>query len=573
MRLRRYCTPKALFVSYLLLVLIFRIFMVSDFRVFAGFTGGPDDDLMVRDASSLIAHDWLGPFDKYTMAKGITFPVYLTVMNKFGIPFLLSNVFLEFAACVTFVMVMRKLIPNRFWLAVLYTILMFNPMATYYWTFNRVYRDSIYSYLVIFLFSCIISLFLNRYGSLLKTVWLSACSGFFLAAVWLAREDSPWVLPFVIAALLITALGICFNKKAAQKIKRLLALALVPGVLILSILLVSIINDHEYGYFGTNEFTSGNLPLLIKELSIIKPDVWNPRVPIPKSTREKAYAVSPTFTKIKGQLENNHTMRIEKGNPTCDIFVWILLDSVQNAGMKSASSTQKFYRQSAEEIQKAINEGKLQTRGGYMTIFESPWDNRYISPLFKALGETVHMTVFMEDHLHQKLGAANVPSTGPVNQIRTLERVTNNLAYNPAEPIPPQQKVDFFNKLASVYKFLNPAATVLAVAAYLYIFVRFLISIRTKKYIFFSEWIILTGLWMSYLVRMLLLSYSDVGTNFMLYPMYLAPGYWLIVMFNFSSLFIAGRSLWEIGQNHFRFGNIKHKDIKNEYNSTYGEFD
>lgn len=551
MRFREIRKPKYLFRCYIVLLLIIKLVLTAGIRVWATTDSPYDDGMMIQNAANLIAGKWLGAFNQYTLAKGVTFPLYTAMLNKLGIPLLLSIVFLCFFACLAFVLAIRKLIPNRFLLALLYTVLMFNPISTYFWTFNRVYRESIYSYLVIFLFSFIIAIFLNRFGSVRRVTLLGVGAGISLAAVWLAREDSPWVMPFVVVALAITAIGICLRKNLQHKAKRLLALAVTPAILIISVWGVSCINNRMYGVFLANEFTGGSLPVLMKELQSIKPDEWSPRTPIPKSTREAAYAVSPTFAKLKPYLENHGFVVLEKGNPTCDLLVWSVVDSVEQSGMTSAQASQLFYQKSAQEIQTAINQGKLKTRGGYTSVFLSPWDNRYIQPLFTSLLTTIKMTVFFEDSNGQPIPASNSVSSGSEIQLRQLEQVTNNLAYYTPADIPKKQgKIDLLNTITSIYKICNPAITIVGLLCYIYLFIQFIRNIRSKKGGLFEPWILLTGLWMSYLLRLALLAYSNVSCNFMLYPMYLAPSYWLILLSSFSSILIAGQDLFTRYHSH-----------------------
>lgn len=540
--MKKFFNSKTIFTLYILLILFIKILFSTGLKVWAFGENHYDDGMMIRDAIKLIDYKWLGHFDQYTLAKGITFPLFLAFINKIGLPYLLSVVLLEFAASLSFVLVIRKLIPNRFLLAVLYTILMFNPISTYYWTLNRVYRDSIYSYLVIFLFSAVIALFLNRYEPVKKLILPGIGAGLSLSAVWLAREDSPWIIPFVGLALAVIVVSVLLNKEIRQKSKRLLIVAFVPVILIVNILGVSAINYFAYGVFATNEFTGGSLPALIKELQSIQPDTWMAKVPVPKSTREKAYAVSPTFAKLKPVLENHAFVAAAKGNPTCDMFAWAVVDSVQFAGITDGRASQEFYKKSAEEIQAAVNKGELKTRGGYISVFESPWDSRYITPLFETLKDTIHMTVYLQSDKaagNGQLYAKNMNSSGSEAQIRDIEKVTNNLTYYTSQEIPTRQKkVDLINKITDIYSKLNPFFTVVGLICYLYLFARLLLSIRSKKFIHFEAWLILTGLYLSYLLRLLLISYSNVSCNYMLYPMYFGPCYWLIVMATFTGILI-----------------------------------
>jgi hypothetical protein len=544
MRTKKHTTKKSFFTIYIFVILLIRLILATGVRVWAFSDNQYDDGMMLRDAANLIAGNWLGKFDQYTLAKGITFPLYLSIIHKIGLPFIFGNVLLCFAASLTFVMVIKKIIQNRNSLIIIYTILMFNPIASASWTFQRAYRDSIYSYLVVILFSLIIAIYLNRDGSLQKISLYSIMSGFFLSAVWLAREDSPWVMPFVVVAIIITGFSIFFNKKCKQKIEKFLTLTLIPIFLILSIIVVSTINYVHYGVFATNEYTGGYLPDLFKSLTVIQPDDWLPDVPIPKSTREKAYEVSPTFAKLKPVLENHVFVATANGNASCSMLAWAIIDSVEYYGLKDGKSSQMFYKKSSQEINDAIKDGKLKTRGGYLFMFESPWNNRYIKPLIKSLVETLRMTIHMSEYKDMPLSAVNMNSFGTNDQVRELEYITNNLSYYKDEKISKRQtKLDIMNRISAIYYDLNPFFFVIGLLGYLYIALRFILSIQPKRYFLKDEFIILSGLFLSYILRLLLISYTDVCSIFMKYPMYLAPSYWLVLMFTSTSIFVAYRDI------------------------------
>jgi hypothetical protein len=579
MKIKKYFSRKNIFIFYLFIILLIRLILATGVRVWAFSDNHYDDGMMLKDASNFISSGWLGSFDQYTLAKGITFPLYLSLIHKIGLPFLFGNVLLCFVASLTFIMAIKKIIPNNNALAIIYTILMFNPIASASWTFQRVYRDSIYSYLVVILFSLIISIYLNRDSTIRKLLLLNLSSGFFLSSVWLAREDSPWVAPFVFVALIITACSIFFSQQYKQKLKKLIILTITPIFLVVSILTVSTINYVHYGVFATNEYTGGYLPDLFKALTIIQPDKWMAQVPIPESTREKAYEVSPTFAKLKPVLEKHPFVVNTGGNASCSMLAWAIIDSVEWYGLKDGKSSQQFYKQSAQEINTAIREGKLKTRGGYIFMFESPWDNRYIKPLIKSFGETLSMTIQMGQYYNSRnipfdsksnltmtmqtsqtknvnipLSARNITNYGNYSQVKQLENITNSLSYHQGEPIPKREtKLNVMNYISYIYYKFNPLFFFIGTLCYLYISLRFIFSIRKKKYFLGNEWVIMTGLLLSYLLRLLLISYTDVCSIFMKYSMYLAPSYWLVLMFTFASIFIATRDILK----RYNFSNNK----------------
>lgn len=526
-----------LYWGYLFFVLLVRLLLVSGLRVWSVAFDRYDDGLLINLATKLMKYRWLGEYNQGTLVKGVMFPFYLAVLNKLGLPFVFANVLLCFAACLAFVTAAGRFIRSRAVLCGIFTLLMFNPLASASWTLNRVYRDSIYSPLVLLLFAFVIELFAGRNGSLRRYWAYAVAAGLMLAAVWHTREDSAWVLPFVIAALLVTALLIIFEKGLPGKAQRVAATAAAPVILALSIVAVCTVNYLSYGVFIQNTLMDGSLPRLVKDLSCIKPDVFMPQVPVPLSTREKAYAVSPTFKKVEPFLESHGFVVIAHKNPQCQMLIWALMDGVSTMGDTSARASQAFYKQSAVEIEAAMKNGELPTRGGYVHMFVSPWDNRYIGPLKNMIGVTLTMTAHMSDCNSKTYACTDLPilaqemiTPGTAAQFDQTETVTNSLAYKAGDKLPTRQKgIDFLNKIAGLYNKLNAPFTVLGLICYLLLTARLIWQLVLKRKPAFEGWLIITGLALSYLVRVILISYTDVSAGYSNYYMYLAPCYWLLL--------------------------------------------
>lgn len=550
---------KTMFWVYALILLVLKMFMLSGYKMWALAAGGYDDGLMMRDAYYLATTGWLGPYSQVVLSKGMFFPLYLAILYRLGIPFVLSQIFLGFAACMTFVWSVRTLIRNRVLIGALFTILFFNPISFCFEVYNRLYRDSIYSYLVIFLISFLIALFLNRYGPIWLSVLLSIAAGVSLSAVALTREDYMWLIPLVAVALVMTVAGVLSSHDISHKAARNLLLLLIPAVLSASLLTVCEQNQKNYGVFMVNEFESGYLPRMIRDLSVIKPDGWYPRVGIPETTRTKAYAVSPTFAKIKKEIDAHQFVTSSPHhNPSCDILIWAINDSTYRAGYTTALSEQAFYKQCCEEIEAAEKDGRLQTRGGYVHFFVAPWDNRYIQPMIQSFQKGLNLTVYMKDSDGGLLRTYNMASVVTQEQVRNAERISNSLGYSSSEEIGMTRLDDkLVRKVGRAYSIFNPFFVVLGLLCYLYLTVRFILGFRKKQgRRYFECFLILSALWLSYLIRMIQLSYCDVASNGMMTTQYMAITYWLLSMASFTGVLMTVPDAISLLA---RFGNIARK--------------
>lgn len=529
---------KRLYYFYIIGVLFIKLFLVSPLRIFAITNASYDDAMMVNHANSLLSFNWLGQYSQLTLSKGIVFPIYLSVLHKLSISYLLANNLLCFFTALFFIVVVSKMIRSRILLAALYTILMFNPITYAVGTYQRVYRDSIYQYLVILLFSFIIAIYLNKENSIKKLLLYSMGSSIFLCLVWFAREDSLWVIPFVAAALIISACFVIFNKKTTKKAFRLLCIVLPILTLLGCHTIIAATNYKYYGVFITNDYIEGNFPKAYKALSLVKPVDWQATVPVTKLTREKIYAVSPSFAKLKPYLEKNPIETLTKGNADGGHFPWALRDSVSLAGIKDAKSQQIFYQKLANEINNAVASGKLEGRSGYIFTFVSPWDNRYLNPLKDSFNQSMDMVINFKD-----ISFTPLNSTGNNSSVKNFELITNSPAYYVSDKISFSKKLNIISYIANFYTKCNVFFSLIGMICYCYITVKLVSSLKSKKYLLFDEWVILTGLILSFLIRLILTSYTSVSSFPANNYMYLAVAYWIILIFAFSSIFITVKDI------------------------------
>ena len=540
MKRRGLVNGKRLYYFYIVCVLFIKLFLVSPLRIFAITNASYDDAMMVNNANSLLSFNWLGQYSQFTLAKGIVFPIYLTVLHKFSISYLLANNLLCFLAALSFVIVISKMIRSRILLAAMYTVLMFNPITYAAATYQRVYRDSIYQYLVILLFSFIVAVYFNKENSIKRLLFYSLGSSIFLPLVWFTREDSLWVIPFVGAALVISACFVIFNKKTTKKALRLLCMVLPILTLLGSHTIIANINYKYYGVFITNDYIEGNFPKAYKALSLVKPVDWQATVPVTKLTREKIYAVSPSFAKLKPYLEKSPFETSIQGNANGGAFPWALRDSVSEAGIKDAKSQQIFYQKLANEINNAVANGKLEGRSGYIFTFVSPWDNRYLFPLKDSFNQAMNMVINFEG-----ISLTPLNSTGNNSSVKNFELITNSPAYYASDKIFFSKKLNIISNVSSFYTKCNSFFFIIGMLGYCYITIKFVWSLKLKKYLLFDEWIILTGLIMSFLIRLILTSYTSVSSFSANNYMYLAVAYWIILIFTFLSIFITAKDIYK----------------------------
>ena len=148
------------FLIAIVAIFLVRMFLCSAQNVYYIYGAGYDDYLIASMADNLLSFKWLGTYNELTLSKGIFSSIFLAISNILGMPLLFAEMLFYAISCVFFIHVIKKLIPNKKILIFIYAVLIFNPIM-YSKPLLRVYRDNIYSSLLIYLISFMIAIFLN----------------------------------------------------------------------------------------------------------------------------------------------------------------------------------------------------------------------------------------------------------------------------------------------------------------------------------------------------------------------------------------------------------------------------
>ena len=131
---------------------------VTHFQLAYMWAGGAplDDELMFRAANAITSGQWLGEYDYLTLSKSMFFAVWLALLNKLHLPYLLGGALLWCAAALLAAFALRPLWRKspagqaRALTLLLYALLAFLPSSWASYTL-RVYRDNIFPALCLIL--------------------------------------------------------------------------------------------------------------------------------------------------------------------------------------------------------------------------------------------------------------------------------------------------------------------------------------------------------------------------------------------------------------------------------------
>ncbi len=350
-----------------------------------------DDRLFIHQATSLLQGDWLGNYNYLTLFKGPFYPLFIAFISLAGIPLLTAQQLLYAAACLVLCLALFPSIRHKVFRILLLAILLFNPMSVTNTVATRALREGIYPALTLLSLAGAIGLvlrlekpFKNRLGWMLLT-------GFALSAFWLTREERVWIMP-TLTILAGVAAYRAWNEKNTNRRAALVSLA-IPGLMLgAAVLTISSLNLNHYGVFAITEYDS---PVFLKaygSLTRVKPKIWQPLIPVAAETRERIYAVSPSFRMLEpylegdvgqlyslyGELVKNNSREMGGG-----WFHIALRESVDQAGLTDGGKfPAEFYQQLTGEIESACNSGSLECslpRKSFMAV----WNDAYSKPLLE----------------------------------------------------------------------------------------------------------------------------------------------------------------------------------------------
>ncbi|HEX7505889.1 MAG TPA: hypothetical protein VF550_03895 [Polyangia bacterium] len=270
---------------------------------------------------------------------------------------------------------------------------------------------------------CLISavgMFLHGEKPLGERLRWAALTGLFFALSYLNREEAIWMVVAIVVAGLLMLVRVFYRWRQGQQsllssLKSLTAvLAVIGFVFLLPVLTVCALNKRYYGVFLTSYRRNSAFIGLVQRLTSLEPLGHQAYVPIARSTRMKAYELSPTFARLKPFMEaeegfwtaGNGPHSIANGRDAADreIFAttveFCLTHAAEEAGAKSAEQMEAMFVSIDRELGEAIRAGKIQAgvHGPSVLVAPRPGDARRLLAAwwtsFSTLMRVVHLPYF-----------------------------------------------------------------------------------------------------------------------------------------------------------------------------------
>lgn len=325
-----------------------------------------DDALFVRQAVHLVNGEWLGPYDELTLAKGAGYPLFLAACSGLGVSVPLGQRLLWIGACLVALRALAPLLTSRTAAFAAYAALLLQPVA-----WRNLVREAIYPALSLLVVALALALLLRPEAAPEKVGRGAGLLGLALGAFWITREEGVWLVPPLLLGA--AALGVSWALRfgvGRELGRRLLALGVAPAAFAGPLLLVSLANRIAYGTGARVETVAEPFTRAYGALARIRAGAKVPFVPVSRAAREAAYAVSPAFRELKGDLEGSlgaqwrgygcGTFAAGCADIAGGWFQWALRAAVAKAGHHgSATAAAGYYARVAAEIDAACDAGRL----------------------------------------------------------------------------------------------------------------------------------------------------------------------------------------------------------------------
>lgn len=371
------------------LLVCVKLVLCSAQRMYVEPEGAVLDDMLAYNTAVNIANgEWLGPYNYLTLSKHSFFSLWLAVLHWLGVPYLAGGQLLWAAGSAAAAWAVAPALKKRWLSLALFAALLFSPSSTAnpepFGFVLRVYRDNIFPALCVLCIAGMVGYAL-RYGEKLRRSvgWL-ALAGLALGACWLTREDGWWLLPFVVAAAVITFIFILRGDRQARA--RRCAALLLPFVLLGACTAAwSGMNYRYYGRFILSDFSSGEFADAYGAMTRIKHENWDPQVAVPYDVRQQLYEHVPAFAELRPILEEDDEFRgqyvAEGGDYDSGGFYWALREAAAMRGYyDTPQKAQEYFAGLARDINALCDEGVL-AAGPARSSVSPPIRGEYVGPV------------------------------------------------------------------------------------------------------------------------------------------------------------------------------------------------
>lgn len=518
------------------------VFIYVNLPMFLFPASGHDDGLYISHAHYIASGHWLGPYSQFTLMKGPGYPLFLTLISLTGIHLALAHSLLYALSVWVLSYATSKVFKSVFLSICVLEVLLwhFGPHSM------RVIRDVISSPQILIVFSFAILAFFVLKGTVSKLM-SALLAGLIFGWFWITREDGIIALP---SMLILFACAFHRTYSAQRSMKPFLKVsAAFVSSYVAVLAIIGFINLRVYNTFTTDDI-NGSFESAFEALESVEPDVYIPYSAVPKTSREKIYKISPTFSQLRPLIEGPSSPIQKWKTPSCSYypavcgdyatgwFMWALRDAVAMHGdYSSPRAATAFYTKVHDEVKNACDSEVIICYHNALPFM--PHVNK--TQIFRSVA-SLESAVY-ELSLETPPPLNGVTSMGTEDQVRDVAKFLNVENHTPPPPISStvnRRSVNFAvnirDSTIKLYAKFLPMLLSLGVCSALIMAIRWLYS-RTYSVAF----AIACAAWVAVACRLAALVMIDISSFPAIFHLYISYAYPLSCYASLISIFLVGR--------------------------------
>ena len=523
-----------------------------------------DDELMIEHAKTILSGNWLGNYKYNTIYKNVFFSIFLALAKTVNISYINAVTLLYSIACVIFMIAISKLIKSKVSFVILFEFLLWNPVMYSQSVLQRVYRNSIIPALALIVVGSYIAMFLNRESKTRYIAIWSFIASIAFSSFYYTREDSMWLIPFIIFIISSTIIFYILKLINKKNIKEGLINIVVKVLFLLLPIIVTILlgnwiavkNQQYYGEKIVNTQSNSKLSELTNLIYSIKPNIEIERV---SNTREKINRmaeVSPSLAIIKPNLDK--MMDIYAGGENEEVinglFTWALITAVSNSGYDTLQKENELYTNIINELNMALD-NKLLEKQNTMPFLgcEALKKEEYVQWFNTTIRAVKYISNYNNVNLINTKPSLYYP--GLYEYMSYFKEITGNrviLEDNATDPDgnkmleligqeeyikSVENKIKVFAIIRKIYIPLAQILELSGIISYIVLTITIIIEIFNKKYNSIPLWIIESAILGAILTLIIGVSYVEITQTNAIVTLYLSGAFPLFIAFSFISIY------------------------------------
>lgn len=553
-----------IFIIAIIIVSALRIWLVYDMPIAANVALGIDDALMITMTKSITENNWIGEYGDAVISKGVTFPLILAFCQFINIDYITMITILYMLASLSLIAVLSKKIKNKLALFFIYLVTLFTPVMYSYQVMQRVYRNALIPSFALMIISGYLYLFFSRNDEkIYKRIIISILTGIILALFWYTREDSIWMIPFILFISISILIAIIIkNKNITKEFFKNLLIILIPIALVFGY--KNIISYQNYKHFGVyTVYNNEAYDKAMKSLRKVKKYDYYDNIDFTTTKLQRVAEVASSLSQIHPRLVEliyGYSL-IDSGPQDGEVvngwFPWALKGTLSEYGYyNNAKNTNDFFNTLHYEIEVALENGKLEKEDVKPDIINN------IKKVFYQAFQTFKALYKYDDIYFDKV-TSNY-EIGYDSMYKDFAKFTNNkfIVYEDGKNISGRYfenvdnyeneiktRVEIINNLMKIYKNLNIIIFTVGILLYLIYSIMTLLQLFKKRFHNLEMWIAISGIFGAMLTLIFGIAYETAFNANVITAMYLSATYPLMLVFGMVMIISLLKKLIEIIKN------------------------